>query len=128
MGHGLCRGKPGNVRHGGARSHVEKDAITSNRPSASVVQMHLDRPGSQEVRFTSNQIWSGGLEAIEMKSNLALDHPSFAAQDTSHIRRHRPGLDAVIRSVPGEPGSFRAANHILARQAGNIRTRSADVL
>src|SRR5262245_34163178 len=128
MSHGLCSRKTWNVRDCCARPQVEKDAITAHRPPASVVQVHLNCPGSHKPRFPSNQISSRRLETIEVKLNLALDHLSFAAQDAFHIRRYGPCLDAVFRAVTGEPDSFRAANDILAGEAGNVRTRSADVL
>src|SRR5262249_46401462 len=128
MSHGFCSRKTWNIRDCCVRSQVEKDAITGQRPPASIVQMRLNGPGSYKPRFTSNQICSRGPETIEVKLNLTLDHLSLAPQEAFHIRRHRPCLDAVFRAVTSEPGSFRAANHILAGEAGNVRTRSANVL
>ena len=127
VSHGFCGRKARNIRHGGARSKVKKDPITRDRPAASVVKVHLNRLRSHEPGFSSNQFRSGRLEAIEMKLNLALHHLSLAVQDALHIRRHWSSLDAVFRAVTSEPIRFRAANHVLAGQARNVRTRSADV-
>src|SRR5262245_290163 len=92
VSHGLCSRKTRNVRNGGARAQVEKNAITGDRSPPSVVQVDLNCPGRYKPGFPSNQIRSSGLEAIEVKLNLTLDHPSFAAQDALHLRRHGPGF------------------------------------
>ena len=63
-----------------------------------------------------------------MKLDLTSHHVALAGEDALHIRRYRPCLDPIFRAVLGEPVRFRAANHVLAGQAGDVRTRSADVL
>src|SRR6516164_1610474 len=62
-----------------------------------------------------------------MKLNFALDHLALAIQDALHLRRHWSSLNAVFRAMPREPIRFGAANHVLAGQARNVRTRSANV-
>jgi hypothetical protein len=62
-----------------------------------------------------------------MTLHFALYHLSLAIQDTPHIRQYPSRFDAILGAVPGEPIRFGAANHVLAGQAGDVRTRSADV-
>ena len=62
-----------------------------------------------------------------MKLNFALDHLALAIQDALHVRRHWSSLNAIFRAMTSEPIRFCAANHVLAGQAGNVGTRSANV-
>src|SRR5207302_9668990 len=94
---------------------------------ASTVKADLNRFRRRKARFSPNQFRSGSLESIEMKLNAILHHLSLALQDALHVRRHWSCLDAIFRTVPREPVRLRAANHVLAGSAGDIRTRPADV-
>src|SRR5215467_1702801 len=127
VSHGFCNQQARNIWDGGARSQVEKHLITGDRPLAPFVKVDLNRLRTHEPGFPRDEFRSRSLEAIEMKLNLTLYHLSLAVQDAVHVRRYRSCLDPIFRAVPREPIRFRAANHVLARQAGNVRARSTDV-
>ena len=79
------------------------------------------------MSIAADQFGSGRFEAIEMKLNFALDHLSLAVENPFHVCGYWTRLDAVLGAVPRKPIRLCAPDHVLAGQARNVRTRSANV-
>jgi hypothetical protein len=61
-----------------------------------------------------------------MDFDQAVDHLALARAHIRHVRRHGPGPLPVARRAPDELRDFGAVDHILARQARDVRARPTD--
>jgi hypothetical protein len=63
-----------------------------------------------------------------MNLDDTVHHFALARVNSRHVDGDRPGLDPKFPLAHHERGDLGGINDILARQAGNVRTRSADIL
>src|ERR1700733_7337356 len=63
-----------------------------------------------------------------MNLDDAIHQLALARVNSRHVDGDRPGLDPELPLPPNERGDLGGINDILARQAGNVRARSADIL
>ena len=65
---------------------------------------------------------------FQVRGDLAFNHLALAAPHRRHIDHHRVGHRAELRGVTRQMCHLRAANFILARHTGDVRTCPADPL
>src|SRR5207253_3509649 len=82
--------------------------------------------GVQTCALPIYQFGSAGLVTVEMNVNQVFHHLSLATLNPRHIYHQRSNSETKFRPAPGERGHFGTVNHVLARKAGDIGTRSAN--
>src|SRR6266849_2969558 len=55
MGHRICRGEPGNIRHRRVRAQVEEHTFADNPSSSAIVESDLNSSRSDEAPLTHDQ-------------------------------------------------------------------------
>jgi hypothetical protein len=113
MGQGRGISQARDVRNRRMRAEIEKDAICLDLPRAARCQTHLDGASGDEAAFA-------------MDLHQAVDHRAFAPAHARHVGRHRTRPLSIVRRAPREVGHLGAVDHILARQARDVRARAAD--
>jgi hypothetical protein len=110
------------------RANIEKDLIARKHPQTPLIQSHLDRLRPYEASFAHDQLDATRLVKFEVKTDFTFDHPALPGAHSRHFDRHALSNDSKLRSVARQLCNFGAVNDVLARQAGDIRARSADQL
>ncbi len=126
MRHRRGGGKSGHVRYGGTRAHIEEDTFTAQAASPAGVQRHLHGLRLGEAGFAHDQLRTAGFEFVEVELDQILDHLSFTAKHAGHIDMGLTGNHSQSGLWIYEGNGLRAVDHILARQAGDIRAGAAD--
>jgi hypothetical protein len=81
MGHRIRRGEPGNIGHSRMRTQVEEHTFADHPPRAAIVELHLDRPRSDEAAFTHDPFYSGVRGALGMELMFLFRHLAFALRN-----------------------------------------------
>ena len=113
--HGLDRCQSGDVGHRRMSAQVEECALRGDLSFATTVETDCNSPGSNEARFTHDQLGSAGRVPLEMHLHQALDHLALAGLDTLHVRPDRIGLQTELSSTSRQGNDPGTVNDVLAR-------------
>src|SRR6266851_2398536 len=126
MGHRIRRGEPGKIGHRRMRTQVEEHTFADNPPSAAIVERDLNRFRSDEAAFTHDQFYSGVRGTLGVELMFRVDHFAFALLDAGHVDSEFIHFQSEFRAAPRQRGYSRGVDHVLARQACDIRARTAE--
>src|SRR5271170_7743501 len=126
MGHRIRRGEPGNIGHSRVRTQVEEHTFADNSPSDAIVERYLDRSWSDEPAFTHDQFYSGVRGTLGVELMFRFDHLAFALLDAGHIDSELIHFQSKFSAAPHQRCYSRGVDHVLARQARDIRARTAE--
>src|SRR6266851_4668890 len=126
MGHRTRRGEPGNIRDRRVRTQVEEHTFANNPPSAAIVERDLDRFRSNEAALTHDQFYSGVRGTLGVELMFRFDHFAFALLDAGHVDSEFIHFQSEFRAAPRQRCYSRGVDHVLARQACDIRARTAE--
>src|SRR6478672_9217185 len=93
----------------------------------SIAQCGLHSPVSDEASGATNEFRAGLLVIVEIEFVQARYHRSFAATDGRHIDSEILPNDTEFLTSAKVGRDLRTVNDILARQAGDVRARSANI-
>src|SRR6185437_5555728 len=108
----------------GTHDHVGATELTA----APIRQGDLQRSRSYEPSGSRNELRSRGAEVIQVDLVQAGHHRALAVPDARHIDLEAVFVDTEFLASAKVRGDLRAVDDILARQARDVRARSADVL
>src|SRR6266851_7936280 len=126
MGHRIRRGEPWNVGQRCERTQVEEHTFADNPSSAAVVERNLKHSRSNEASFTHNQFYSGVRGTLGVELMFRFDHLAFALLNASHVESAFIHLYSEFRAAPHQRCYSRGVDDVLARQARDIRARTAE--
>src|ERR1700722_1073317 len=128
MGHRTRRGEPWNIGHRRVRTQVEEHTFANNPSSAAVVERDLNRSRSDEAAFTHDQFYSGVRGTLGVELMFRFDHLAFALLNAGHIDSELIHFQSEFSAAPRQRCHSRGIDHVLARQARDIRARTAEPL
>src|SRR5271156_6294517 len=126
MGHRIRRSEPGNIGHRRVRTQVEEHTFADNPSSAAIVERGLDRPRSNEAAFTHHQLYAGVRGTLGVELMFRFDHLPFALLNTGHVDSELIHFQSEFSAAPCQRCYSRGVDHVLARQARDIRARTAE--
>src|ERR1700678_125438 len=126
MGHRIRRGEPGNIGHRRVRTQVEEHTFAGNPSNAAIVERDLDRPRSNEAAFTHDQFYSGVRGTLGVELMFRFDHFAFAQLDAGHVDSELIHFQSEFSAAPRQRCYSRGVDHVLARQARDIRARTTE--
>src|SRR5713226_3807917 len=119
----------GQTRHFGdcgARSEVEKHAVSLDGSGAAVAEPDLDGARSDESRSAIDQICAAGFSVILVYLAQLSDHRALTVLDGRHVDAHRFSLESEFCAAPRQGYYLGGPDDVLARQAGDVWTRAAE--
>ena len=125
MGERLGVGQTGNTRDRRPRAEIQEEAIGDEAARAAVRKPRLDRARSHEPAFGQQELEMRDREFLVVDRDHAVDHLAFALTDTLHVHRRSLDCHAIRRGAADQIGDLRTSDHVLARQARDVRTRSS---
>ncbi len=108
------------------RAHVDEDAPTLEPLDAAVRSAHLDGPGRHESPLTKDQLRTAVRVVLAVHCDQLFDHLSLATANAAHVDSNRARGDTEFRAATAQSRNARAMNHVLAREARDVRTGSTD--
>ena len=126
MGHWLGSLHAWNARNGGVGADIEEDPLAGQQAHAAVVETHFERLRRHKAPAPHDQFRAARGVVPQMLRHLVRNHVAFALADRRHVDGDRTGRDAVLRGMTDQMGDLGAADLILARHAGDIRTGAAN--
>ena len=126
MGHRIRCGEPGNIGHRRVRTQVEEHTFADNPSSAAIVERDLNRFRSNEAAFTHDQFYSGVRGTLGVELMFRFDHLAFALLDAGHVDSEFIHFQSEFSAAPRQRCYSRGVDHVLARQARDIRARTAE--
>src|SRR5271156_2197415 len=111
---------------GRATSGVNDDILPAQLACASFGQGHLDGFRPDKTSRTHDQFRPGLFVDVEMHIDQASDHLAFAVAHDRHVDARVLLADAEFFAPVEKRGDLRAVNDVLARQAGDVGTGTAD--
>src|SRR5216684_4162827 len=90
------------------------------------VERDLNRFRSNEAAFTHDQFYSGVRGTLGVELMFRVDHFAFALLDAGHVDSEFIHFQSEFRAAPRQRGYSRGVDHVLARQACDIRARTAE--
>ena len=120
----LCQA--GSARHGGVRSEVEKDLVGRECARSPAIHAHFERLWRHKAPLPHDQFGAARFVVFQVLGDLTFNHLALAAAHHRHIDHDRTGHRAELRRVTRQMRHLGTANFILARHAGDVRTRAAD--
>ena len=121
MGHRIRRGEPWNIGHRRMRTEVEEHTFGNNPPSAAIVERDLKRFRRNEAAFTHDQFYSGVLGALGVELMFLFDHLALALLNAGHVDSEVVHFQSEFSAAPRQRCYPRGVDHVLARQARDIR-------
>src|SRR5262249_32824382 len=123
--------RPGSreTKHGGncrTRSDVDENLRAGEYARPAIIESHLQRVRRHEAPVTNDQLGTGRLVIVQMRSDLAADHVALALNYGRHVGGHGTGHHAELRTVTRQMSDLRAPNLVLAGQAGDVGAGAAD--
>lgn len=79
-----------------------------------------------KVSFAHDQLGAASFVKLEVKADFPGRHLALSRVYFCHFGDHISHLNSELAGAVHQLGHFRAMNDVLARQAGDIRTRSSD--
>src|SRR5580658_1653570 len=133
MGQRLGFRQTGRAGYCRAASEVHENALRCERTFAPIAQCDVDGARSDECALAEDELIAttlvqGRAIFIEMNPDDTVHHFALARVNSRHVDCDRPGLDPELPMPANERCDLGGINDILARQAGHIGTRSADIL
>src|SRR6266849_467527 len=105
---------------------IEEHTFANNPPSAAIVERDLNRFRSNEAAFTHDQFYSGVRGTLGVELMFRVDHFAFALLDAGHVDSEFIHFQPEFRAAPRQRCYSRGVDHVLARQACDIRARTAE--
>src|SRR6266404_6464301 len=103
-----------------ANDHVRSAELTP----CSVAKCDLQSSRSDEAAGATNEFRSGLFVIVEVQFVQARYHPALTVTDGRHIDRDAISSDAELFTSADVRCNLRTVNNVLARQTGNVGTRS----
>jgi hypothetical protein len=108
------------------RTQVEEHAFADNPSNTAVVKRDFNRSWSDEAAFAHDQLYSGVGGTLGVELMFRFDHFSFALLNAGHVDSVLIHLKSEFRAAPCQRCYSRGVDHVLARQARDIRTRAPE--
>src|SRR5271155_2299735 len=121
MSHRIRRGEPRNIGHRRVRTQVEEHTFANNPPSAAIVERDLKRFRSNEAAFAHDQFNSRVLGTLGVELMFLFDHLAFAPLNAGHGDSKVVHFQSEFSAAPRQRCYPRGVDHVLARQARDIR-------
>ena len=119
-------GETRDARDRRAGAEIQKQAVGDEAARAAFSKSRLDRARPHKDAFGKEELEMRDRELPAVDRDHAVDHLALALAYSLHVHRRRVDTHAVRRGAPDQIGDLGAADHVLARQAGDVRTRSAN--
>ena len=119
--------EPGGVVHPGARPGVDDDGLTAERPGPARVERHLDRHRRDESPLAHDELRAAFPVLREVHFDQSIDHPPLAVADGGHVDLPVAVGDPELGAAAEIVGDLGAVDDVLARQAGDVGARPADI-
>src|SRR5688572_3979653 len=123
---GLAIGESRHFRNCRASAQVEEDPVTRNPSSTAVLRTHFDQRRRDESSFADDQLGTAVCIVLAVDGNQVIDHLPLATTHALHVDADVARGDAEFRSATDQRRHSRAVDHVLAGEAGDVRTGSAD--
>src|SRR6266446_8641398 len=102
MRHWRSLGQAGHLRNCGARTEVEKHAVSLDRFCATIAKLDFHRATSDESRNAIDQFRAAAFGVVLVCSAQLSDHRALAALDGRHIDAQGISLEAELDAAPGQ--------------------------
>jgi hypothetical protein len=108
------------------RTQVEEHTFADNPPSAAIVERDLNRFRSNEAAFTHDQFYSRVVCTLGVELMFRFDHLAFTLLDAGHADSELIHFQSELSAAPRQRCYSCGVDHVLARQACDIRARTAE--
>src|SRR5215472_6580449 len=126
MRHRRSFGQAGHFGDRGARTEVEKDAVSLDCPRATVAKLDFHCATSDESRNAINQFRAAAFGVIGVYLAQFCDHRAFAPLNSRHVDGQRISLEPELLAAPGQGDYLGGPDQVLAWQAGNVGTGATE--
>src|SRR6266851_5644712 len=126
MRHWRSLGQAGNFGDCGARTEVEKHAVSLDCSCAAVAKLDFHRAASDESRNAINQFGAAGFGVVLVCLAQLSDHRALAALDGRHVDAQQISLEAELDAAPGQGNYLGGPDQVLAWQAGDVGTGATE--
>lgn len=120
------RTKSGEIRNGRVSAEIQEHTVASQGAYSAVSQPHLNGIWSDEATLAQDQFGPAFLVLVHMHTDEPIHHPPLAGSHLSNLNRCRRSAAAEFAVMADKVGNLSAVDHVLRRQAGDIRARSPD--
>ena len=120
---GWASARPGTARDRRSRAEIQEEAVGDKAARAAVRKPRLDRARPHKPAFGEQELEMRDRELLAVDRDHAVDHLAFTLTDTPHVHRRSLDSHAVRRGAADQIGDLGTSDHVLAWQAGDVRTR-----
>src|SRR5260370_1761097 len=128
MGHRIRRCEPGHVGHRRARTQVQEHTVAGNPSCAAIVERDFNGFRSDEPAFAHDQFYSGVRGTLRVELMFGVDHLAFAQLNARHVDSQLIHYESEFRAPSRQRRYSCRVDHVLVRQARDVRARSAEPL
>src|SRR6266481_8843655 len=126
MRHRRSLGQAGHFGDCGARTEVEKHAVSLDCFCATIAQLDFHRATSDESRNAINQFRAAAFGVISVYLAQFADHRAFSPLNSRHIDAQRISLEPELHAAPGQGDYLCGPDQVLAWQAGDVGTGATE--
>src|SRR6266404_991884 len=126
MRHWRSLGQGGHFGDCGARTEVEKHAVSLDCSCAAIAQLDFHRATSDESRNAINQFRAAAFGVISVYLAQFSDHRAFSPLNSRHVDAQRISLEPELHAAPGQGDYLGGPDQVLAWQAGDVGTGATE--
>ncbi len=108
------------------RPQVQEHTLAGNHPPFALIA-HRDRLRGNEAAVPLDEVDAGVVVTADVDPDQVFDHGPLASLNRRHVRADRPDIQPEFRGACSQGLHSGAVNEVLARKAGDVGARSADV-
>src|SRR5712692_3570349 len=124
MRHWRSLGQAGHFGDCGARTEVEKHAVSLDCSCATIAKLDFHRATSDESRNAIDQFRAAAFGVISVYLAQFADHRAFSPLNSRHVDAQRISLEPELHAALGQGDYLGGPDQVLAWQAGDVRTRA----